>query len=255
MITIYHRPESLEEALDLLARPGLVLPLGGGSVLNAPHAVPFEVVDLQQLPLNDTALRGRFLEIGAGVRLQELAEIPQLQAEVREVLLKEATRNLRNQRTVAGTLIAADGRSPFACALLALDVQFSLLPGDQVVDYGQLLHMREGVGDGLPHLSGKLAARLTLHTEARLAYEYVARSPADRPVVAVAAAAWASGRLRVVVGGWGRVPRLAIDAPEPGGVEAAVRSATAEAGDAFATAPYRQDAAVTLARRAVDRLM
>jgi CO/xanthine dehydrogenase FAD-binding subunit len=73
-------------------------------------------------------------------------------------------------------------------------------------------------------------------------------------VAAVAAAAWPSGRLRVVVGGWGTAPRLALDAQDTGGVAEAVDSAAAEAGDQWASAEYRRAVAVTLARRAVERL-
>jgi len=45
-----------------------------------------------------------------------------------------------------------------------------------------------------------------------------------------------------------------LDAPEPGGVEFAVRNITAEAGDEWASAEYRQEVAVILARRAMEVL-
>jgi hypothetical protein len=72
--------------------------------------------------------------------------------------------------------------------------------------------------------------------------------------VTVAAAKWPSGRLRVVVGGWGRTPRLALDAPEPGGVEYAVRNIAAEAGDEWGSAEYRQDVAVILINRILGEM-
>ena len=50
MITAYHRPQTLEEALELLSRPN-ILPLGGGTLLSNPQADPVEVVDLQSLDL------------------------------------------------------------------------------------------------------------------------------------------------------------------------------------------------------------
>ena len=53
MIIEYYRPQSLEEALELLARPGLTtVPLGGGTVVNQPSPEPVAVVDLQALGLN-----------------------------------------------------------------------------------------------------------------------------------------------------------------------------------------------------------
>ncbi|HLF91516.1 MAG TPA: hypothetical protein VI451_21405, partial [Anaerolineales bacterium] len=59
---------------------------------------------------------------------------------------------------------------------------------------------------------------------------------------------------RIVVGGWGNTPRLALDAPEPGGVEFAVHNITAEAGDQWASPEYRQEVAVTLTNRAMAAL-
>ena len=52
MITIYHRPKSIEEALQLLGRTApRTVPLGGGTLLSHPHSEAVEVVDLQALGL------------------------------------------------------------------------------------------------------------------------------------------------------------------------------------------------------------
>ena len=51
MITTYHRPQTLDEALTLLAQPN-TLPLGGGTLLSHPTPDPVSVVDLQALGLN-----------------------------------------------------------------------------------------------------------------------------------------------------------------------------------------------------------
>lgn len=256
MILEYHRPETLDEALKLISRPDpLTLPLGGGTVLNAPHDGKFAVADLQALPLKTIETRGSALEIGAISKLQSLLDYPGIQPALAKAIQHEATYNLRQVGTVAGTLIAADGRSPFAAALLALDAQLTLLPGAEQRDLGDVLHLRQSPISTLQALPHRLVTRIALLTKPTLAYEYVARTPADRPIVAVAAARWPSGRLRVVVGGWGSAPRLALDAPEPGGVEFAVRNVTAEAGDQWASAEYRQDVAVTLANRAIAALL
>lgn len=266
----------MDDALQLIARPEpLTLPLGGGTVLNAPHAGDFAVADLQALPLKSIELRGSTLEIGATSTLQSLLDFPDLPPALAKALHHEANYNLRQVGTVAGTLIASDGRSPFAAAMLALDAQLTLLPGDEPRDLGDVLHSRITIQQiskpaisntqypipnypitqlPIPFLPHRLLTHLTLFTKTSLAYEYVARTPADRPIVTVAVAKWPSGRLRVVVGGWGHTPRLALDAPEPGGVEFAVRSVTAEAGDQWASAEYRQDVAVTLAHRALQAI-
>ena len=267
MILEYHRPPTIEDTLKLITRPDpLTLPLGGGTVLNAPHAGEFAVADLQALPLKSIETRGSTLEIGATATLQSLLDFPDLQPALAKAIRHEATYNLRQVGTIAGTLIASDGRSPFTAAMLALDAQLTLLPRDEQHDLGDILHLRQSFGmrkfaaqdqspipnlNSLPH---RLITQITLSTKTTLAYEYVARTPADRPIVTVAAAKWPSGRVRIVVGGWGNTPRLALDAPEPGGVEFAVHNITAEAGDQWASPEYRQDVAVTLVNRAMATL-
>jgi CO/xanthine dehydrogenase FAD-binding subunit len=94
-----------------------------------------------------------------------------------------------------------------------------------------------------------LISHVELPLNVELVYDYVARSPADRPILSLAVARWPSGRTRVVVGGWGQVPRLAFDALEAAGVAIAVQSACAEAEDAWASAEYRQHVALTLLKR------
>ena len=71
MITTYHRPTTLEEALTLLARPE-ARPLGGGTVLTQKSDESFAVVDLQALGLDKIRKVGGKLEIGATATLSLL---------------------------------------------------------------------------------------------------------------------------------------------------------------------------------------
>src|SRR3990172_2857609 len=86
MITAYHRPKTLDEALTLLTRPN-TRPLGGGTLLShaptTPHnerAAPLsasdsiEAVDLQSLGLDSIKKNGQNLELGATATLQQLLE-------------------------------------------------------------------------------------------------------------------------------------------------------------------------------------
>jgi CO/xanthine dehydrogenase FAD-binding subunit len=106
-------------------------------------------------------------------------------------------------------------------------------------------------GERLHH---RLITQVAIPANARLAYEYVARTPADRPVVCVAAAQWPSGRTRLAVGGFGPAPRLALDGTESEGAGQAARSACSQAQDAWASAEYRQEVAQVLAERCVSSL-
>lgn len=249
MILEYHRPFTIEEALMLLARPQpLTQPLGGGTVLNQPGGEPIAVVDLQNLGLNHIRHNGAMLEIGATATLQALVEYEDLPPDLRRAARLEANLHLRQIATVAGTLVAADGRSPLTTVLLALDARLTILPGEEL-NIGNLLPLRREL------LKGRLITALAIPQNVKLAYAATARTPADRPIVCVALAVWPSGRTRLAVGGWGRSPSLAMDGPDPDGVEAAARNACHDADDEWASAEYRTSVAVTLARRCLDQAL
>jgi CO/xanthine dehydrogenase FAD-binding subunit len=254
MIIEYHRPTTIEEALELLVRQSqTTLPLGGGTVLNRPSPVPVAVVDLQALGLDGLQASGQSLLIGAAVTLDHLAEQPGLLPALVKALDLELNYNLRQVATVAGALVAADGRSGFAAALLALDAELELraypggaFPEQEKIGVGDLLPLRERL------LRGRLITQIKIPLNVRLSYELVARTPADLPIVCAALAQWPSGRTRLVVGGFGAAPRLAMDGPEASGVEAAARAVCEGAEDEWASAGYRMSAAGTLARRCLE---
>lgn len=265
MIIEYHRPDRLEEALVLLARPEpITVPLAGGSALNRPSPEALAVVDLQNLGLGGYEQAGQSLELGATLTLDELlaaagekvgrspgAPLP-LQPALVNALRLEASYNLRQVATVVGTLGAADGCSPWAAALLALDAQLSLYrPGasePEQLGLGDYLLLRKA------DLRRALITRVALPMHARLAYEYIARTPADWPLICVAVAAWPSGRTRLVLGGYGASPLLAMDGPSPAGAQLAAADAFSQAGDEWASAEYRREMAALLASRALEHL-
>jgi CO/xanthine dehydrogenase FAD-binding subunit len=248
MIAEYYRPQTLAAALELLARSEVeTVPMGGGTVVNCPASRAVAVVDLQALGLDGLHLRGQVLEVGATVTLQKLLDTPDLPAGLYQALRLEGTHNLRQVATVAGALVAGDGRSPLAVAMLALDVQLSLLPGDEKLSFGDLLPLRAS------RLRQRLITAIQLPLKAHLVYEQVARTPADRPIVAAALAQWPAGRTRLALGGWGAAPVLAMDGPEAAGLEIAARNACHEAGDEWASAEYRQEVGAVLALRCAEQ--
>ncbi len=244
MITEYHRPATLEQALKLIRRKKPeTRPLGGGTMLAAPAAGAVAAVDLQELNLGKISLKGRNLHIGATTTLQALMDTAGLPVALGAAIRHEATYTLRQTATVAGSLVAADGRSPFAITMLALDAQLELQPKDETLGYGDLLALRA-------QLQGKLITKIIINSAVLLNYEYVARTPADLPIVALALARWPSGRTRLAVGGWGAAPKLAMDGKGSGGIETAIENALSDAGDQWATVDYRLGVAGALAQRA-----
>ena len=258
MITEYHRPQTLEEALKLLTAPN-TRPLGGGTVLTHPGGESFAVVDLQALGLDKLHKSGNNLGIGATVPLQALLESPHTPKALKTALKLEAPLNLRTMGTVAGALVTCDGRSPFAAVMLALDANITLAPGTEQITLGNYLPIRVEADAVRPSkrrspLQGKLITKIKIPLNVKLAFETVARSPADKPIVCAALAQWPSGRTRLVIGGWGSSPSVAMDGNEPSGVEDAARNAAHDAADQWASAEYRSAIAAVLAKRCLEHL-
>jgi CO/xanthine dehydrogenase FAD-binding subunit len=274
MIRQYHRPQTLDEALTLLSQPD-TFPLGGGTLLSHSKTDSIEVVDLQALGLNKInkhgnnpstlpVVAGQRLEIGATATLQQLLEDPNCPAALKSALKLEAPLNLRNAATAAGTIVACDGRSTFVTTLLALDAKFEFRnlgignrkpspnPRNTIPD-----SQTTNIGDYLPLRPRGLITSITIPLNIKFAFDYVARTPADKPIVCIAIAQWPSGRTRLAIGGYGKAPMLAMDGTEAEGastssVEAAARNAFHEAKDEWASAEYRMDVAATLAKRCLE---
>lgn len=252
MIVEYLRPETLELALDLIARvEPKSYPMGGGTFLNRSREERYAVVDLQALGLDGVEREGNKLRLGAMTTLQKLVEMVEIPETLREAAKKESTYNLRQVASLAGTAVTADGRSRLTGCLLAMEVTLELegkAAGKEQTGLGELLALRDEL------LRGKLITAINLPLHVRLACESVSRTAGDEPIVFAAVAQWPSGRTRLVLGGTGRAPMMAMDGPEVGGVEIAARSAYSRAGDAWASAEYRQEMAGVLAKRAIEQV-
>ena len=249
MITAYHRPRTLDEALALLSQPN-TLPLGGGTLLSGPQSDPVEVVDLQSLDLDSIKKQGNNLEIGATVTLQQLLENEHCSDALKSALKLEAPLNLRNAATVAGTLVSCDGRSTFTTVMLALDAKIEQTRRDNSKNESRL----SNIGEFLPLRPHGLITSITIPLNVKLAFEYVSRTPADKPIVCAALVQWNAGRTRLVLGGYGKSPLLAMDGTEAEGLETAARNAFHEATDEWASAEYRMDVAATLAKRCLEEI-
>lgn len=249
MITAYHRPKTLDEALTLLAQPNM-LSLGGGTLLSRPQSDPVEVVDLQSLGLDSIKKSGNNLEIGAAVTLQQLLENEHCPAALKSALKLEAPLNLRNAATIAGTLVSCDGRSTFAVVMLALDARIE----QTILNDSKPETRISNIGEFLPLRPTGLITAITIPLNIKLAFDYVSRTPADKPIVCAALVQWNSGRTRLALGGYGKSPLLAMDGTEPEGIKTAARNAFHEATDEWASAEYRMDVAATLAKRCLESL-
>ncbi len=253
MIIEYQRPTTIPEALQLLARERPVsFALGGGTHINTGMDLQYAVVDLQALGLGTITEAGSQLRVGATSTLQDLLELKGLPGDVYQSLQHEATTNLRHMATIAGTLVTANGRSSLATMLLAMDAGLELLSFEKEPKQEKLgywLPARETAKRGI------MISAISFPINLRVAYECIARTPADQPIVCAAITQWHSGRTRLALGGWGKAPILAMDGPEPEGLELAARNAYSHAVDEWASAEYRQEMAGILTLRCIKRIM
>lgn len=244
MIKEYSRPATAEEAIQLLARKSPpTYPLGGGTFLSQHAVADIAVLDLLNLGWNQIEKSSNGLEVGATATLQQLLECEFVPPALVEALRHEAGQNVRNQASIAGTIVTSDGRSPLVTALLALNARLVWLPGEKDVSLGDYLALRES----WPREELIRSVNIPLNGDLKIAF--VARSPLDRPILCVAVCRWTSGRTRVSLGGYGKAAILAMDGPEAVGADLAVKNAYLHAEDAWASAEYRSQVGMELTRR------
>lgn len=249
MITSYHRPKTLEEVLKLLGEQAInPRVLIGGAFQGKIEDENVSFIDLQALGLEGITRSDRYFQVGGMATLQMVADFEGINPALRKAIHLEVGRNVRNSMTMAGHLTFCDGRSPLTTALLALDTTLIWQPNKVHITLGDYLPVRHTQTPGF-FVSGMIWS-----TNVRLAYETIARTPVDRPIVSAALAQWPSGRTRLALGGYGDAPIIAFDGPEPGGVELAAGDAFSDAEDEWASALYRQEMAGVLTLRCLNQV-
>ena len=275
-----HKPTTLADALTLLQQPNTVALAGGTQLIANKRRDVRAVVDLSALGLAYIRERDGAVAIGAMTTLAQAAESPILRALANGVLAQAAHRTassiLRNQATIAGTLIVEpDG--VLAVALLALDARVTSPPSPPLL-------LGEGAGGEVGFLArcAELLKRGTLVTEIvvpmtnpRASLQTVARTPSDKPIVSVVASAQilrsaqndkVARDVRIALGGVGDIALRASAAEKAlegqtlndAVIENAAHAAAeglSPRGDFRGSAKYRKEMAVVLTRRAVGELI
>ncbi|MFV1960682.1 MAG: xanthine dehydrogenase family protein subunit M [Acidimicrobiia bacterium] len=242
IISEYHRPATLEEALALLARAGVKsAPLGGGTVLNGlPKDVPEAVVDLQSLGLDSISEKGETLMIGAMSTLDSLTKDDSVPHLLRELAHREAPNTIRNSATIGGTIGARDLESGLLAGLLAYDTQVTVLNqgGSSQIPLGDLLADPS-------HLDIAVITSVSVPMGGAGVYDSTARTPADIPIVLVAGHVSSSGTIRLAAAGVSETPIIV----KPDQIEALDPQP-----DFRGSADYRRHLARVLSQRVTTRL-
>lgn len=281
----YHAPESLEEALALLAEHGFdAKPLAGGQSLvpamNFRLARPAVLVDLRRVPGLDRIevaepAEGTAggLRIGAMTRQRAAERSPLVAARaplMAEALPFVAHPQIRNRGTIGGSLAHADPAAELPAVAVALEARFEAAgPGGG----------RRTIAAG-DFFTGLMATALEPDellvgveippplARTGWAFTEMARRHGDYALVGVAAGVTLGGdgrceRARIVLLSAGERPvvaaaaesALAGEAPSAAAARAAGEAAAAEIdppGDIHASADYRRRLAAVLVRRAVE---
>lgn len=132
-ITAYYRPETLAEAVALLAEEGRTVIAGGTDLLVNPRymAGVREVVDIRRLGLDSIRVEDGWLRIGAGATMRMVAKHPAVQELAHGILARGAavcgSPNIRNMATLVGNIASALPSADTPPALLALGAQVLLV--------------------------------------------------------------------------------------------------------------------------------
>lgn len=262
-----HKPTTLADALKLLQQPNTVALAGGTQLLADQRRDVYAVVDLSALDLAYIRERDGAVVIGAMTTLAALDSSPILRALANGIVAQAAHRSassiLRNQATIGGTLIA-EPAGILATALVALDARVTIVGADT-----RTLMLTEFLPARAELVRGALVTEITVAlTHPRAVIETVARTPSDKPIVCVAAAAQIekgiAREVRVALGGVSETALRAYAAEQmlegyaldTTRIEETARLAARDLSppsDFRGSAVYRREMARVLIRRAVNQ--
>ncbi len=271
----YHRPTTLPEAAQLLMRADAVA-ISGGALLLSGIDLPYaQVIDLQAL----TELRGidhveTGFRIGGGVTLSEIAALPGLHPVFRRALTRCIPLNIRNGTSLHDSLMLPDSAmlAEWWAALAALDAQTHWYTyNNQRVSFGigeLLSHWEEG--GGTPGVLMQIDLMMAKGYRHALGATYVARTPADEPIVNAAIylrldAESTIDQLFAAVCGASSAPITLVTLPvdpfqhiskvDLSTLAASLPAQLEPVGDWRASADYRREMAVVCVRRALEECM
>jgi len=223
----YAKPRSLEEAFDLLERPGAKILAGGQSLvpsLNMRLSSPELLVDITGISSLAGIQVGRTFRIGALVTHAQIERSAEIRKQV--PLLAEAAAHIahpaiRNRGTLGGSLALADPAAEYPACALALNATLVLLgrKGERRVPAGSFF---KGLFE-TDLRTGELLAAVEFPRVERSAFLELARRQGDYAIIGLAGVADGSGR-RIAFLGAGATPVLAKGASAASSLEQALKA-------------------------------
>lgn len=238
----YHRPASLDLALELLSRPDVVTaPLGGGTSLNVSAGNgPVEVMDLQGLRLDSITREGPVLTVGATASLQDIADHDWTPPFLRDLARRSAPSTIRAMGTLGGAVASADWEDGLLAGLLATGATVNVASLE-----GPTSHLMADMMADRSHLRGKIITSVSLNVAGTGTHAATGRTPADTPIVLVAGYRPEGGATVLAATGVATVP-IILDIDHIGALE--------PPGDFRGSPGYRRHLAAVLTRRVLSDL-
>lgn len=196
MITEYHRPLTLDEAVTLAAGPDVVIIAGGTTVTADSGRSPVVAVDLQALELSGIDGDGQVLRIGAMTRLQEVVDSDLVPDVLGDLARRDAPNTIRNAATIGGTIGTADPESQLLAGLLAFDATVTLARAGSVTE-----HALDEILDDPSPARGAIITSVAIASNGHAAADRTARTPMDRPIVMAVAHRNRDGVVRLAMTG------------------------------------------------------
>jgi carbon-monoxide dehydrogenase medium subunit len=196
MITSYHRPDTLDEAVALVTTPGTHVIVEGAALTSSAADEATAVVDLQSLGLDGIDMSGESLEIGSMTTLADLATSPLVPAIISDLANREAPSTIRTVATIGGTVVTNDAESELLAGLLAFDALVTLAQADET-----LSHSLESVLDDPQLIKGSIITTISLDPRGAATAHRTGRTPMDRPIVMVVGRRDTNGHIRLAITG------------------------------------------------------
>jgi CO/xanthine dehydrogenase FAD-binding subunit len=229
-----HKPSTLEEAAALLKTPGVYPIYGGGaSIIRGEHADHRDVeaaVDLTKLIGQSVTITGADIELSAGATLESVALAD---SDLARIVNTSMPLTLRNAITVGDLLMECDPQSPILALFYGLGAQIQTVSGSLSVDQWFDLTPDQR------RMTVIRAVSCVSYNQYQFAYEKVARTPADAPIVGAVGFVRGGESFAVVVGVADRPVRY-------------VEGLQSQISDYKGSADYRSEMAKIISRRAIS---
>lgn len=236
LVAAYFRPDSLDEALSLLADPDRIV-LGGGTTINSDRQrSDVGVVDLQALELDSIESSEAELRIGATATLADVVRSDKVPDGLRVIARRESPSTLRTRATIGGLIASAHPDSLLIAALLVHDASVDLAGSDA-------MPLTTLLAQGVP--SGAIITAVRIDPSGVLCHAATGRTPADVPIVAAVARTGDDG-ISLALTGVAATP-IVVDPDDP------IRGLQPP-GDFRGSSGYRIELAGVLAARALGGL-